>query len=104
MEIQNKVTQKGLNNTMKRHLKKYYLIFLIPTLIAFIIGFIWPFLWGLCLSFFKFKTLKFMEFNGIRNYILAFQDNTFLNAFKFTAIFAVVSVILINLCAFALSI
>ena len=103
MEIQNKVTQKGLNNTMKRHLKKYYLIFLIPTLIAFIIGFVWPFLWGLYLSFFKFKTLKFMEFNGIRNYILAFQDSSFLYSFFFTAVFAIVVVIIINLAAFFLA-
>jgi raffinose/stachyose/melibiose transport system permease protein len=55
------------------------------------------------LSFFKFKTLKFTEFNGIQNYILAFKDNTFLNAFNFTAVFAVVAVILINMCAFALA-
>lgn len=99
----NKGYRSTVNKTMKSSLKKYFPIFMLPTMIAFAIGFVWPFLWGIYLSFFKFKTLKFKEFNGLNNYILAFQDNTFLNAFKFTAIFAIVSVILINLCAFALA-
>ena len=99
----NKRDASTVNKTMKASLKKYFPIFMLPTLVAFIIGFVWPFLWGIYLSFFKFKTLKFTEFNGIGNYILAFGDNTFLNAFNFTAIFAVVAVILINVCAFALA-
>lgn len=99
----NKRGASTVNKTMKASLKKYFPIFMLPTLIAFAIGFVWPFLWGIYLSFFKFKTLKFTEFNGIGNYILAFGDNTFLNAFNFTAIFAVVAVILINVCAFALA-
>ena len=99
----NKGYRSTVNKTMKSSLKKYFPIFMLPTMIAFAIGFVWPFIWGIYLSFFKFKTLKFKEFNGIQNYILAFQDNSFLNAFKFTSIFAVVSVILINLCAFALA-
>ena len=103
MAINNKTQSKGLNNTMKSQLKKYFLIFLLPTLIAFIIGFVWPFLWGIYLSFFKFKTLRFTEFNGINNYIAAFSDDSFLNAFNFTAVFTVVAVVLINLCAFFLA-
>lgn len=99
----NKRGASTVNKTMKASLKKYFPIFMLPTLIAFTIGFVWPFLWGIYLSFFKFKTLKFTEFNGIQNYILAFNDNTFLNAFNFTAVFAIVAVILINVCAFALA-
>ena len=99
----NKRGTSTVNKTMKASLKKYFPIFMLPTLIAFTIGFVWPFLWGIYLSFFKFKTLKFTEFNGIGNYILAFKDNTFLNAFNFTTIFAVVAVILINVCAFTLA-
>ena len=99
----NKRGASTVNKTMKASLKKYSPIFMLPTLIAFTIGFVWPFLWGIYLSFFKFKTLKFTEFNGIGNYILAFGDNTFLNAFNFTAVFAIVAVILINVCAFALA-
>lgn len=103
MKILIKNVNKGLNNTMKSNLRKYFPLFLAPTLIAFIIGFVWPFLWGLYLSFFKFKTLKFIEFNGLRNYVLAFGDQSFTYSFFFTALFAIVVVIVINLAAFALA-
>ena len=103
MKILIKNVNKGLNNTMKSNLRKYFPLFLAPTLIAFIIGFIWPFLWGLYLSFFKFKTLKFIEFNGLRNYVLAFRDQSFTYSFFFTALFAIVVVIVINLAAFTLA-
>lgn len=92
-----------VNKTMKASIKRYFPIFMLPTVIAFAIGFVWPFLWGIYLSFFKFKTLRFIEFNGINNYILAFQDDTFINSFGFTAIFAAVSVILINVLGFVLA-
>ena len=103
----NKLLQRrsasSVNKTMRVSLKKYFPIFMLPTLIAFTIGFVWPFIWGIYLSFFKFKTLKFTEFNGINNYIIAFQDDTFLNAFNFTTLFTIVSVLLINICAFTLA-
>ena len=101
--MKNKRSGFTVNKTMRVSLKRYFPIFMLPTLVAFIIGFVWPFLWGIYLSFFKFKTLRFTEFNGINNYINAFSDETFLNAFTFTAIFTVVAVLLINLCAFALA-
>jgi raffinose/stachyose/melibiose transport system permease protein len=91
------------NNAMKSSLKRYFPLFLLPTLVAFIIGFVWPFLWGIYLSFFKFKTLRFKEFTGLRNYALAFSDEGFLYSFFFTAIFAIVVVIIINLSAFFLA-
>ena len=100
--MKNSLMSKGLNNTMRSNLKKYFPIFLLPTLIAFIIGFVWPFLWGIYLSFFKFKTLKFMEFNGLRNYVLAFNDSSFISSFFFTLLFAIVVVIIINVVAFIL--
>ena len=102
-KLKNRRSFSSVNKTMRVSLKKYFPIFMLPTLVAFIIGFVWPFLWGIYLSFFKFKTLKFTEFNGIKNYILAFQDDTFLNAFQFTSVFALVAVLLINVCAFALA-
>ena len=100
--MKNNTFAKGLNNTMRTNLKKYFPLFLLPTLIAFVIGFVWPFLWGIYLSFFKFKTLKFTEFNGLRNYVLAFNDSTFLYSFFFSTLFAIVVVVIINLIAFIL--
>ena len=89
---------------MQKAISKYWPVFVLPTLIAFIIGFIWPFLWGIFLSFQRFTTVSKTTFVGIQNYISVFQDSTFLHAFGFTAVFTVVSTVLINVCAFAIAI
>lgn len=85
---------------MERTIKKYWPIFLLPMIAAFIIGFVVPFIEGVYLSFCKFTTIKDAKFVGFSNYIEAFQDGTFLHAFSFTGLFAIVSVILINVLAF----
>ena len=78
-------------------------MFVLPTLVAFIIGFIWPFIWGTYLSFQRFTTVSKTTFVGIQNYLSVFQDSTFLHAFGFTAVFTVVSTVLINVFAFAIA-
>ena len=83
--------------------KQYFLIFVLPTLLAFIIGFIYPFFSGIYLSFCKFRTTSNATWVGIDNYIKAFQDESFLHSFWFTALFVVVSVVLINLIAFTVA-
>lgn len=88
---------------MEKAIKKYFSIFALPTFAAFIIGFIVPFIMGIYLSFCKFSTLSNAEFNGIENYIRAFSDNTFLHALVFTALFTIVSVLSINVLAFAIA-
>ncbi len=96
-----KYSPSAINNKSQlRAVKKYSPIFVLPTLIAFIIGFVWPFIWGIYLSFFRFKTLGNTAFNGLNNYISAFKDPNFLRAFWFTALFTLVSVLIINLAAF----
>ena len=87
---------------MQKAISKYWPIFVLPTLVAFIIGFIWPFIWGVYLSFQRFTTVSKTTFVGIQNYLSVFQDSTFLHAFGFTAVFTVVSTVLINVCAFAM--
>lgn len=89
---------------MQKTTKKYFPIFVLPTLIAFFIAFVIPFIWGVYLSFFKFKTIKKKTFVGFENYIKAFQNDNFINAFKFTVIFAIVAVIIINIIAFTLAV
>ncbi len=71
-----------------------------PTVIAFCIGFVWPFIWGLYLSFFRFRTLRFTSFTGLSNYRAALSDQTFFRSLLFTALFTVVSVLIINVAAF----
>ena len=88
---------------MQKAISKYWPVFVLPTLVAFIIGFIWPFIWGTYLSFQRFTTVSKTTFVGIQNYISVFQDSTFLHAFGFTAVFTVVSTVLINVFAFAIA-
>ncbi|MGN1126460.1 MAG: carbohydrate ABC transporter permease [Ruminococcus sp.] len=80
--------------------KIYSLIFVLPTFAAFIIGFIYPFFSGVYLSFCKFRTTSNAKFIGFDNYVKAFENEGFLRSFWFTALFVVVSVVLINLIAF----
>ena len=89
---------------MQKALKKYAAFFQLPTLLAFSIAFLIPFFMGIYLSFTKFTTVTNAKWVGFDNYIKAFTSNTeFLDALWFTVKFAVVSVILINVFAFALA-
>ena len=85
---------------MEKAVKKYWPIFSVPTMAAFLIGFIIPFIEGIYLSFCNFTTIKDAKFVGIQNYIEAFKDSNFLGSFKFTTLFAIVSLVLINVLAF----
>ena len=87
----------------KKTLKFYFPVFVLPALAAFCIGFVYPFLHGIYLSFCRFKTTGDAEFIGLRNYIDAFSDSGFLYAFRLTAAFTLVSVIAINVIAFAVA-
>ena len=88
---------------MEKTIKKYWPIFLVPTLAAFVIGFIVPFIMGVWLSFCDFTTVTDAEFIGLDNYIRAFDDTMFQHSFWFTALFAIVSLLVINVIAFALA-
>ena len=87
-------------NLVQRPIRKFFPIFVLPTFAAFLIGFVWPFIHGIYLSFTKFNTPKDAVWNGISNYAKVFTDAGFINAFKNTAMFAIVSIILINVIAF----
>jgi len=52
------------------------------------------------LSFCKFRLIRDAKFIGFDNYIAAFSDASFLRSFWYTAIFAIVSLVLINVLAF----
>ena len=70
---------------------------------AFCIGFIWPFCQGLFLSFTKFKTTSKWTWVGLDNYVAALADESFRYSFGYTALYAVVSVVLINVLAFTVA-
>lgn len=88
---------------MEKTLKKYFPFFVLPTTIAFLIAFLIPFIMGIGLSFTEFTTVTDAKWVGLSNYVKAFSNQDFLNALWFTAKFAVVAVITINLGAFLLA-
>lgn len=88
---------------LRRPIQRCFVLFLLPTFAAFAIGFIYPFLKGAYLSFCSFVTTSDATWNGIGNYISAFQDASFIHAFWYTALYAIVSLFLINILAFAVA-
>lgn len=90
-------------NTIRKSTRRWWPLFLGPVVAAFIIGFVWPFIQGIYLSFCKFKLISDATPIGFGNYVKAFQDSSFMHAFWYTALFAVVSLVLINVLAFAVA-
>lgn len=86
---------------LRRPIRRYAPLFLLPIVAAFIIGFAWPFVHGLFLSFTKFKTTSRWQWVGIENYLNAVRDRSFLYSFGYTTVFTAVTVALINVLAFA---
>ena len=88
---------------IRRPIQRWGWLFLLPTFAAFCVGFLYPFVKGLFLSFCKFKTTSKWTWVGFSNYIKAFSDSSFLHAFWYTALFAFVSVVFINVLAFTVA-
>ena len=93
-------------------IKRKVWLFLIPTFVCFVIGFVWPFASGVYLSFCQFRLIRealFIPLDkvkdvwvGFSNYARAFADPSFKQAFIYTAKYAVVSVVVINVLSFFL--
>ena len=94
----------ALNSRLvRRPIQRMVWLFLLPTFAAFCIGFLYPFLKGAFLSFCKFKLTSQWTWVGFSNYVKAFSDSTFVHAFWYTALFAFVSVLFINVLAFVVA-
>ena len=91
------------SSILRRPIQRCFPIFMVPVVASFFIGFVWPFLQGLFLSFTSFKTTSNWKFNDIQNYIRAFADESFRYSFGYTAVYAIVSLVLINVIAFAVA-
>lgn len=72
-------------------------------MIAFTIGFIAPFLLGVYLSFCKFTTVTDATFIGIDNYLKIWGDAEFIHSLWYTALFTIVTTLIINLLAFVVA-
>ena len=88
---------------LRKPIQRCFLLFLAPTFLAFCIGFIYPFLRGIYLSFCKFVTIGDASFVGFRNYMDAFNDASFIHAFWYTALYAIVFLFIINVLAFLIA-
>ncbi|EEI25929.1 MULTISPECIES: carbohydrate ABC transporter permease [Corynebacterium] len=89
---------------MQTSLKKYFPIFVLPTLLAFLIAFLVPFVIGFFLSFADFTTITDATFVGIDNYKQAFTAREgFIDSFVFTVLVVIVSIITVNIAAFAIA-
>ena len=88
---------------MEKAIKRYFPIFVLPTILAFTIGFIAPFLLGIYLSFCKFTTVTDAKFIGLANYVKIFEESDFTHSLVFTVLFTIVTVVLINVLAFAVA-
>ncbi|EPD69160.1 hypothetical protein HMPREF1219_01384 [Corynebacterium pyruviciproducens ATCC BAA-1742] len=89
---------------MQSSLKKYFPIFVLPTLLAFLIAFLVPFVIGFFLSFADFTTITDASFVGLDNYKQAFtQREGFIDSFVFTTLVVIVSIVTVNLFAFAIA-
>ncbi len=94
----------ALNSVLvRRPIQRCFPLFLLPTFLAFCIGFLYPFGKGLFLSFCDFKTTSKWTWVGLTNYAKAFADESFLHAFWYTAGFALVSLLIINILAFTVA-
>ena len=89
---------------MNQPLRRYFPLFVLPTLLAFCLAFVAPFMLGVGLSFTRFTTVTDARFVGLDNYIRAFTDDgEFLHALGFTALFAAVAIVTVNVLAFGLA-
>ena len=88
---------------IRRPIQRWFFLFMLPMVAAFCIGFVYPFLKGLFLSFCQFKTTSKWTWVGLGNYVKAIHDASFTYSFWNTALFALVSLALINVLAFAVA-
>lgn len=93
---------------MQKSIRKYWWLFVLPTMVAFAIGFIVPFVYGVFLSFCKFTTVTDWKWVGFKNYTRIFVvngelDGTFLHSLWYTTLFTVVTMLVINIVAFAIA-
>ena len=88
------------SNSITKATRRWGFLFMGPVLIAFTIGFIWPFIQGIWLSMCQFRLISDAKFIGFANYVKVFQDASFRHAFWYTAMFAIVSLVIINVLAF----
>ncbi|PRR77808.1 Lactose transport system permease protein LacF [Clostridium liquoris] len=90
---------------MNKDSRKWFIIFVAPALFAFIVVVLIPVIMGIIYSFTSWNGIEDKaNWIGLSNYIEIIKDDkTFFSSFLFTAKFAIVSVITINVMGFVLA-
>ena len=83
-------------------LKKFGIFAALP-LAIFSAVLVYPFGQGLFLTFTNWNGFKYTKFSGIANYTKSLHDPAFWSTLRFTIIYVIVSLVLVNLVAFGLA-
>lgn len=85
-----------------KQLKRFAMFGAIPMAIFFVVLIV-PFAQGFYLTFTDWDGFEYTKFVGGANYMKSFQDPTFWSTLKFTGLFVIVSLVVINVVAFGLA-
>lgn len=94
---------------MDKYYKRWFLPIALPALILFFVVIVIPFIVGVVYSFTSWRGTYFAggsiseSFVGFGNYIAAFKNPRFINAFFYTVKFTVIAVVVINIVSLALA-
>ncbi|WML46449.1 sugar ABC transporter permease [Neobacillus sp. PS3-40] len=80
-----------------------YWLFLAPVLLALSLVVLIPLILGIYYSFTNWNGIDVGGFVGLENYLKVFKDKEFIDSLKFTVLFSVVSIILINFIGLSLA-
>ena len=87
----------------KRGFEPIYWFFLVPVLIVFTVFITYPAIEGFVMSFTNSIGFGTYEWIGFNNYIALLQDENIVSSYAFTFLFALTTVILVNVIAFFLA-
>ena len=87
----------------KRGVEPIYWFFLVPVLIVFTVFITYPAIEGFVMSFTNSIGFGTYEWIGFNNYIALLQDENIVSSYAFTFLFALTTVILVNVIAFFLA-
>ena len=94
------MNNQAMNKNMRRSMQRLFPLFVLPVFICFTFSFVVPFAQALYLSFCDFFIPKDAEWTGLSNYRVALLDVSFWHSFIITFLFALVSILAINIPAY----
>jgi raffinose/stachyose/melibiose transport system permease protein len=95
----------GMSKVMrgdKPHNNLIFFLFLFPSVFAFIMIIVIPFIMGIYYSFTDWNAITgtAVTWVGVKNYLAVMTDITFLHSFLVTVAYALLNIVVLNICAF----